>query len=143
MGDSISVEEIRGIEDLRPYGEPLTSPNWEWALSLCGGRDRVYGPDTPVSIGSYIAVVPRERAQELEQRLEELRSELLGLAGPLDTQTGVFGRDPAVQVAEYARRCAKAAERLRDLAKGGDASSEDAAASHRPSSSESKDGLGA
>lgn len=34
------------------------SDDLRWAISLTGGRERIYGPDTPAGIGSYIAVVP-------------------------------------------------------------------------------------
>lgn len=78
----LAVEEIDRIEKTKPPDD-FAEPGWEWALSLCCGRDRIYGPDTPVGVGSYVAVVPRDRAERSEAERDGLRHALDGLRDAL------------------------------------------------------------
>lgn len=52
---TLSGEEVSSIEK----GDEL-----RWAISLTGGRERIYGPDTPAGVGSYIEVVPLQTIRE-------------------------------------------------------------------------------
>lgn len=76
--EGLPVEEIDQIDRADPPDD-FSAVGWEWALSMCGGRDRVYGPDTPAGIGSYVAVVPRDRAEKAEAERAALRHALDGL----------------------------------------------------------------
>lgn len=78
-------EERREVDDGWNRGNKIAvveprefGPKFRWAISMCGGRDRIYGPDTPCGIGEYIEVLTfaeheEKLRQERERTLDEVR----------------------------------------------------------------------
>jgi hypothetical protein len=55
-------------------------------------------------------VAAKFKAEQENERLRERLDSARGIAGILRTPTGLTGRDPKTQIAEYERRCQQAAD---------------------------------